>query len=103
MKSLSFRSNENLVGYFQAEQKNHGVRILKFASSFRLDGRRKGRLMEKHADSKYAIGCMTQWLHNWTNNGWRNSWGSEVANRELIEEASDLHDQVSEEGEVKYV
>ncbi|MCJ1460260.1 hypothetical protein MMC28_010639 [Mycoblastus sanguinarius] len=54
-------------------------------------------------DSKYAHGCMTDWIYKWTRNGWINSAGHEVANRDLIEKASHLDDQVKEEGNVYYV
>ncbi|KAI3336825.1 ribonuclease H-like domain-containing protein [Xylariaceae sp. AK1471] len=54
------------------------------------------------SDSKYAIGCMTEWIWTWTNNGWRNSRGNEVANRDLIAEASNLDDRVRELGRVRY-
>ncbi|KAJ6110434.1 hypothetical protein N7486_002669 [Penicillium sp. IBT 16267x] len=54
-------------------------------------------------DSKYAIGCMTDWIYKWTRNGWINSAGNEVANRDLLEEASDLDDRLKEEGDVDYI
>jgi ribonuclease HI len=56
-----------------------------------------------HSDSKYAIGCMTDWIYKWSQNGWINAAGNEVANRDLIEEASGLDDQLKEEGNVKYI
>ena len=56
-----------------------------------------------HTDSKYAHGCMTDWIYKWTRNGWVNAAGREVANRDLIEKASDLDDQVKELGTVDYV
>lgn len=56
-----------------------------------------------YSDSKYAIGCMNDWIYRWSNNGWMNSAGNEVANRELIEEASDLDDRLKEEGKVRYI
>ncbi|KAJ7442491.1 ribonuclease H-like domain-containing protein [Mycena galericulata] len=56
-----------------------------------------------HADSKYAIGCLSEWLDKWLNNGWRNARGFEVANRELIEEASDLMDDINNGGRVDFV
>ena len=56
-----------------------------------------------HTDSKYAHGCMTDWIYKWTRNGWVNAAGKEVANRDLIEKASDLDDQVKELGTVDYV
>jgi ribonuclease HI len=54
------------------------------------------------SDSRYAIGCMTDWIYKWCRNGWRNAAGNEVANRDLIEKASDLDDRVKELGSVEY-
>ena len=43
---------------------------------------------EKHidlyTDSKYSIGCCTEWFYNWKNNGWKNSKGETIANLDLI-------------------
>ncbi|KAK2757576.1 hypothetical protein FQN54_004545 [Arachnomyces sp. PD_36] len=55
------------------------------------------------SDSRYAIGCMTDWVYKWANNGWRNAAGNEVVNRDLIEEASDLDDRLKREGKVEYI
>lgn len=56
-----------------------------------------------YCDSKYAVNCLTKWVHKWSNNGWKNSEGNEVANRDLIEEAMDLEERLKEEGDVCYV
>ena len=56
-----------------------------------------------YTDSKYAQGCMSTWIYQWAENGWRNSRGSEVANRDLIRETSALDDAVRELGKVRYV
>lgn len=47
-----------------------------------------------YSDSKYAVGCMNEWIDRWRSNGWRNSKGDEVANKDLIKRASKLHDQI---------
>ena len=46
---------------------------------------------------------MSQWIYKWTRNGWLNAAGYEVANRDLIEEASNLDDDVSNLGSVEYI
>jgi ribonuclease HI len=56
-----------------------------------------------YTDSKYAIGCMTDWIFKWANNGWINAADNEVANRDLIEEASSLDDILKREGQVEYI
>ncbi len=37
-----------------------------------------------YTDSKYSIGCLTQWCSNWKRNGWVNSKGEPVKNQEII-------------------
>lgn len=56
-----------------------------------------------YSDSRYAINCMTEWIYKWLDNGWINCSGSEVVNRDLLEEASDLDDRLREKGKVKYI
>jgi len=58
--------------------------------------------VEIFSDSRYAVGCMTEWIYKWSRNGWMNAAGYPVANQDLIREASDLDDKLKEEGEVKY-
>lgn len=45
---------------------------------------------------------MTTWISKWTSNGWINSIGDEVANKDLLQYASYLDDQVAELGSVTY-
>lgn len=54
-------------------------------------------------DSKYVFGCMTEWVDKWMDNGWLNARGTDVANRDLIEEALELEERVEELGTVNYV
>ncbi len=56
-----------------------------------------------HSDSQYAVNCMNNWVHKWRRNGWRNAAGYEVVNRDLIESALELDNQLEEVGEVRYV
>jgi ribonuclease HI len=58
--------------------------------------------VEIFSDSKYAVGCMTDWVHKWSQNGWTNAAGYEVANRDLIERAFELHEKLGREGSVDY-
>lgn len=55
-----------------------------------------------NSDSKYAVGCMTEWCDKWANNGWLNSRGVKVVNRDLIKKALRLEDILCELGTVDY-
>ncbi|KAK2612326.1 hypothetical protein QQS21_001590 [Conoideocrella luteorostrata] len=56
-----------------------------------------------YSDSRYAINCMTNWIYKWVKNGWITAAGNEVANRDLLQEASDLDDRLAELGDVEYI
>jgi ribonuclease HI len=56
-----------------------------------------------YSDSRYAIGCMTEWITKWSENGWFNAAGRLVANRDLIVEASELQNKVLAEGTLEYI
>jgi ribonuclease HI len=61
------------------------------------------RLKVKIYYSKYTIGCMTEWRDRWIRNGWKNSSGYEVANRDLIDHASELEATVRGLGAIQYI
>jgi ribonuclease HI len=48
---------------------------------------------------------MNNWCYKWMNNGWINSAGNEVANRDLIEEALDLDERLEQRADtsVEYI
>lgn len=46
-----------------------------------------------YTDSKYAIDCVTNWYKNWVKNGWVNSKGKPVENRDLVQ---DIRDKLEE-------
>ncbi|KAI0199734.1 ribonuclease H-like domain-containing protein [Astrocystis sublimbata] len=58
-----------------------------------------------YSDSRYAIGCMNDddLLNKWKTNGWLNARGCEVANRDLIEQASHLDIMLKDFGSVQYI
>lgn len=51
-------------------------------------------------DSMYAIGCLTEWYHDWVHNGWADGAGRPVANKNLIQEALYLKIEIEENGDV---
>ena len=40
--------------------------------------------IDLYTDSKYSIGCLTEWWFRWEKNGWKNSKREDVANQGLI-------------------
>jgi len=38
-----------------------------------------------HSDSKYVVQGMTEWIHGWKQNGWKNAGKKPVANQDLWE------------------
>ncbi|KAJ7039903.1 ribonuclease H-like domain-containing protein [Mycena alexandri] len=60
-------------------------------------------ILTVHTDSKYVIGCLRDWIGKWMANGWRNARGFEVVNRDLIERASELIDEINDGGRVDFV
>jgi len=89
----------------ESKSRNHGYHTCIRGSSQQvrqLDG--YPRLYTRiYSDSKYAVGCMTEWIYKWIQNDWTNSAGNEVANRDLIERASGLDDKVRDLGPVEYI
>ena len=49
-------------------------------------------------DSKYVIGCLTDWLAKWKENGWINARGYPVSNQDLIKRAARLQESIEDEG-----
>jgi ribonuclease HI len=43
-----------------------------------------------YSDSKYVVQGMTEWIHNWKRNGWKNASKKPVANAELWQELDRL-------------
>ncbi|KAJ2768390.1 hypothetical protein IWQ56_002292 [Coemansia nantahalensis] len=41
-------------------------------------------------DSVYSIKCLTEWFPKWERQGWRNSAGAPVENKDLVQDALDL-------------
>lgn len=62
----------------------------------------RGVDVEIFMDSQYAHGCMTDWIYNWRENGWRNKAGNPIANQDLICKATDLSDILRREVAVEY-
>jgi ribonuclease HI len=48
-------------------------------------------------DSMYSINCIDKWSKAWQKNGWKNSKGQEVKNKDLIQEILQLRDQINKD------
>jgi ribonuclease HI len=47
------------------------------------------------SDSLYSINCVTKWIKTWIKNGWVNSKGEAVKNKELIKDIVDLEKKIA--------
>lgn len=56
-----------------------------FRKTESLENKNSDDNIDLYTDSKYAIGCCTEWWPNWIKNGWKNSKKQDVANKELIQ------------------
>lgn len=55
-----------------------------------------------YSDSDYAVKCMNVWVQKWCRNGWRTAAGAEVKNKDLIQRALDLANELREKGSVRF-
>ncbi|GME97141.1 unnamed protein product [Ambrosiozyma monospora] len=47
-------------------------------------------------DSKYSIDCVTKWADSWKKNGWKNSQGKPVQNKEVIQSILEKKDRLNQ-------
>jgi ribonuclease HI len=64
------------------------IEALKYLKKSRLNGE-----VEIISDSKYVILGITEWIHNWQKNNWRNANRKPVLNRELWESLHELNQE----------
>jgi ribonuclease HI len=60
------------------------VQALKIIKDKNTNGS-KAKIIYVYTDSTYLINCMTKWYTSWEKNGWKNSKGKDVENKELIQ------------------
>lgn len=53
-------------------------------------------------DSMYSINCIDKWSKGWSKNGWKNSKGQEVKNKELIQDILEFKDKIDEEIKITF-
>lgn len=72
--------SEALAGIRQTNQRAELTAILRA-----LEIVPRNRDVSIITDSRYAIDCVTLWYINWRKNGWKNSSGKPVENKDLVE------------------
>lgn len=80
--------SEALKGSKQTNQRAELTAILRA-----LDIAPRHREVTIYTDSKYAIDCVTNWYRNWQKNGWVNSKGKPVENKDLV---VDIREKIEE-------
>ena len=53
------------------------------------------KLTTIYSDSEYSINSITKWYKNWQLNGWKTAAGTNVKNRDLIEEIIQLKNNLN--------
>lgn len=53
-------------------------------------------------DSKYSINCINTWANNWIKNGWVNSKGEDVKNKEIIGDILKLKNKICDNLNIKF-
>jgi ribonuclease HI len=80
--------SEALKGSKQTNQRAELTAILRA-----LDIAPRHREVTIYTDSKYAIDCVTNWYRSWVKNGWVNSKGKLVENKDLV---ADIRERIEE-------
>ncbi|OAP57867.1 hypothetical protein AYL99_08605 [Fonsecaea erecta] len=76
--------SETLEGDKQTNQRAELTAILRA-----LDIAPRHREVTIYTDSRYAIDCVTNWYRNWIKNGWVNSKGIAVVNKDVVQRIRD--------------
>lgn len=53
-------------------------------------------------DSMYSINCIDKWSKAWSKNGWKNSKGQEVKNKELIQDILTLRESINQDIKISF-
>ncbi|KAJ9601987.1 hypothetical protein H2200_013546 [Cladophialophora chaetospira] len=89
--------SEALKGSKQTNQRAELTAILRA-----LDIAPRHREVTIYTDSKYAIDCVTNWYRNWVKNGWVNSKGKPVENKDLVADVRERIEEREQLGKATY-
>jgi ribonuclease HI len=53
-------------------------------------------------DSMYSINCIDKWSKSWSKNGWKNSKGQEVKNKELIQDILTIKESINPDIKISF-
>ena len=62
-----------------------------------------GESVRIHADSKYALQCVSEWASGWKKRGWKRPNGDPVKNPDIIAPAHELYRQIADKVELAHV
>ena len=79
---LSFKGKEKVLSGGEKETTNNKMELTAIIQG--LEAIKKGQKVAVFSDSAYVVNAIKQgWLFNWEQNGWKNSGGDAVANKDL--------------------
>jgi ribonuclease HI len=85
---LRFKGKEKQIYGAEAHTTNNRMELM--AAIKGLEELKRGCDVQLYTDSQYVRQGMTQWLHNWKKNGWKNAKRQPVKNAELWQELDTL-------------
>lgn len=96
----SFNLSKPLEGHIQTNQRAELQAILE---AMRMIAQRNDfECYQILTDSAYAINCLTVWAQKWVNNGWTNSLGATVANKDIIMEILEIDEMLNHQDSVTF-
>ena len=83
---------------------NNIMEMLAFTKALEEANSFSGKTIEIYSDSAYILNCFSQrWYVNWRKNGWKNSKGETVANKQLWIQLIDLYETVSTNNSIELI
>ncbi|MDH4100008.1 MAG: ribonuclease HI, partial [Nitrospirota bacterium] len=81
---LRYGKHEDEISGFEPMTTNNRMEMLGVIRS--LERLKRPCEVKVVTDSQYVVKGMTEWIHGWRRNGWKNSKKEEVLNRDLWEQ-----------------
>ena len=93
----------NLSEEFTDNPTNQRCELMAIFRAIQISSSSASESLTIKTDSKYSIGCLTDWVVSWESNGYLNSKGEPVKNAEIIQSIRALMNDADYEIKFEYV